>query len=89
MISLDKTTEGGAIRVVERPQDLLPRLGQLEGDEAFLTEQLMRLDPNQLRWLADLTEGALARMDENSGQIRHARHAPRRQRISRASSFGD
>ena len=89
MITLDRKNGNGGLRLVETPQDIVPRLSRLETDDDTIISQLVRLGPASLERLFHLTENALVRL---GGKRKHSVQsgemtAPRI--VDRTSSFGD
>ena len=76
MITFNRTRKDGALQVVEKSEDILPRLGRLEADNSEMMRQLVQLEKGQLERLADLTEDALERQHGNNGQARNSRPSP-------------
>ena len=88
MITLDRTNKEAGFRVVEKPNEIVPRLGRLETDDGTLTEQLTRLGIGPLQRISNLTQRALVRLGGTDGNERaRVDHAPRV--ISRSRDFGD
>ena len=89
MITLDRTNKEAGLRVVEKPNEIFPRLRHLEPDDGALIEQLTRLGIKPLQRLSKLSQRALARLGGNKGGNGrpHVDHAPRV--IARSRSFGD
>ena len=89
MIVMDRTSKNAELRVVEKPSEIVPRLGRLEADDATLIEQLTQLGVGSLQRITSLTEKALVRLGGNNGEEGRSDLAQSPRVISRSSDFGD
>ena len=89
MISLDRRNTNNGFRVVETPQELVPRLTRLETDDETLIKQLVLLGRVPLERLFHVTQNALARVGGNRHQNVRPTETAAPQIITRESTFGD